>query len=384
MRLSVECFIACRIFSISTAKPFKPNDMYTFILLAIAIPYTAMGSCPNINKRAEWGAQPAKSTLKLKINPAPYVVVHHSETPPCTDAGACKNRVKNIQSYHMNTKGWQDIGYNFLIGGDGSIFEGRGWGIHGAHLPSFNQRSIGICLIGSFQNNVPSSIQISALRSLISCGTDLGKIDQNYRLIGHRQGGSTDCPGNKLQEILKTMPHFEPRPVCTCPKIVSRSEWKAKAPTEIIPLTIDPPPYVVVHHSATQNCTNLTSCLKMVKGIQDFHMDTNEWDDIGYQFLIGTEGTIFEGRGWGRKGAHVPKFNARSIGVCLIGNFQIMPPVQIQLDSLKALTDCGVQNGKIAENYTIIGHRQGSATLCPGDYLYEIVQNMSRYNPNPS
>lgn len=70
----------------------------------------------------------------------------------------------------MVDRKFRDIGYNFLvipskmflsipiafetdrfqIGGDGSIFEGRGWGIHGAHVPKYNSRSIGICLLGNF------------------------------------------------------------------------------------------------------------------------------------------------------------------------------------------------------------------------------------------
>lgn len=50
-------------------------------------------------------------------------------------------------------------------------------------------------------------------------------------------------------------------------------------------------------------------------------MDHNGWDDIGYNFLVGDDGNIYEGRGWGIKGAHSPKYNANSLGICFIGNF---------------------------------------------------------------
>lgn len=50
----------------------------------------------------------------------------------------------------MDTKQWNDIGYNFLIGGDGNVYEGRGWGKHGAHSSPYNSKSIGICIIGNF------------------------------------------------------------------------------------------------------------------------------------------------------------------------------------------------------------------------------------------
>lgn len=51
----------------------------------------------------------------------------------------------------MDHNGWADIGYNFLIGEDGIAYEGRGWGIRGAHSPDYNAKSIGICIIGNFQ-----------------------------------------------------------------------------------------------------------------------------------------------------------------------------------------------------------------------------------------
>ena len=52
----------------------------------------------------------------------------------------------------MNNKNWEDIGYNFLVGEDGNIYEGRGWGKHGAHSKPYNSKSIGICMIGNFNS----------------------------------------------------------------------------------------------------------------------------------------------------------------------------------------------------------------------------------------
>lgn len=50
----------------------------------------------------------------------------------------------------MNRRGWTDIGYNFLVGEDGNVYEGRGWGKKGAHSVPFNGKSIGICIIGDY------------------------------------------------------------------------------------------------------------------------------------------------------------------------------------------------------------------------------------------
>lgn len=52
----------------------------------------------------------------------------------------------------MNTRKWSDIGYNFLVGEDGNVYEGRGWGKTGAHTVGYNSKSVGICFIGNFES----------------------------------------------------------------------------------------------------------------------------------------------------------------------------------------------------------------------------------------
>lgn len=52
----------------------------------------------------------------------------------------------------MDHKQWEDIGYNFLVGEDGNVYEGRGWGVKGAHSIPYNGKSMGICMIGNFES----------------------------------------------------------------------------------------------------------------------------------------------------------------------------------------------------------------------------------------
>ena len=60
----------------------------------------------------------------------------------------------------MNHNNWSDIGYNFLVGEDGNVYEGRGWSKRGAHAPTYNAESIGICVIGDFTSEFILSINI--------------------------------------------------------------------------------------------------------------------------------------------------------------------------------------------------------------------------------
>ncbi|XP_030748585.1 peptidoglycan-recognition protein 2-like [Sitophilus oryzae] len=180
----------------------------SFVIVSVLNIGIVIATCPAILKRAEWGARPALSTSLLRQEPAPFVLVHHSDTPQCINEVACKTRLHGIQNYHMDQKGWDDIGYNFMIGGDGTIFEGRGWGLTGAHAVKYNSLSIGICLLGNFQETNPSAAQLMALESLIECGVKEEKIHGQYRLMGHRQVSATACPGNKLFRVLSHMPNF--------------------------------------------------------------------------------------------------------------------------------------------------------------------------------
>jgi N-acetylmuramoyl-L-alanine amidase len=50
-------------------------------------------------------------------------------------------------------------------------------------------------------------------------------------------------------------------------------------------------------------------------------MDTNGWDDIGFNFVVGEDGNVYEGRGWNAVGSHAVPYNGNSIGICVIGDF---------------------------------------------------------------
>ncbi|XP_076284783.1 peptidoglycan recognition protein S2 [Lasioglossum baleicum] len=164
---------------------------------------------PNIITRSQWGARAPKGTIKnLRVDPPPYVVIHHSATDSCTTQAICQAKLRSFQNYHMDVKGWLDIGYQFVVGGDGNVYEGRGWGKHGAHSQLYNSKSIGICLIGNFVDHEPHAAAINATMKLIEYGVSIGKIKEDYTLLGHRQTASTTCPGDKLYELIQTWPHW--------------------------------------------------------------------------------------------------------------------------------------------------------------------------------
>lgn len=87
--------------------------------------------------RDEWLAEPPAHPLdNMTINPVDKVIIAHTVTAECKTQAECSTRVRAMQVFHMATKKFDDIAYNFLVGGDGLVYEGRGWTKGGAHTPS--------------------------------------------------------------------------------------------------------------------------------------------------------------------------------------------------------------------------------------------------------
>ncbi len=168
---------------------------------------------PPVISRANWGANESlRYSGAAEIWPREYKVpkvfiVHHSETPNNNNPNPAAE-VRSIYYYHSVTKGWGDIGYNYLVDWKGNIYEGRNGGdnVIGGHAYPFNPGSIGICMIGSFKTSAPPAALLDSLVKLISWAayakninpnSQVYMIDRNVRCIsGHRDVNDTTCPGD--------------------------------------------------------------------------------------------------------------------------------------------------------------------------------------------
>ncbi|XP_047114033.1 peptidoglycan-recognition protein SA-like [Schistocerca piceifrons] len=181
------------------------------ILLAVFAAANAQNNCPNIVARRGWGARPAKQ-VEYIIKPVQYVVIQHTVSPICTSMNACAERVRSIQAQHMTNLKFEDIGYSFLVGGDGNVYEGRGWHKQGAHTRGYNKNSIGIAVIGDFTDTLPPRAQLEALKKLLECGVQLGELSEDYKLLAARQVVATQSPGLALYQELQTWPAWVEQP----------------------------------------------------------------------------------------------------------------------------------------------------------------------------
>ncbi len=180
------------------------------------------------------------------------------------------------------------------------------------------------------------------------------------------------------------------------PAIVSRAGWGADESYRNRNAGCGQPFYAtnvgfaVVHHTASTNAYTAADSASMMRGIYYFHTHTNQWCDIGYNFLVDRFGTVFEGRYGGVTravvGAHAEGFNTGSTGVAVLGTFVNDPVPAAAYNGLRSLLAWklglhGIDpratisfNGRNLA--TVSGHRDVNATECPGGRMYDLLPQL--------
>jgi hypothetical protein len=169
---------------------------------------------PKIYSRQQWGANETlrdKGSLRYFEVHAGYV--HHTVNANDYSRDEVPGILRSIYAYHTQSRGWSDVGYNFLVDRFGRIWEGRYGGIDrpvvGAHTLGYNDWSFAMSAIGNFDVKQPGSAMIQAYGALFAWKLSLHGVDaastrqvvgpDTFQAInGHRDAGSTACPGRYL------------------------------------------------------------------------------------------------------------------------------------------------------------------------------------------
>jgi N-acetylmuramoyl-L-alanine amidase len=158
-----------------------------------------------------------------------------------------------------------------------------------------------------------------------------------------------------------------------------------------------------VHHTAGTNNYTEAEVPKIIRGIYAYHVKSNGWSDIGYNFLVDRFGRLWEGRYGGITkavlGAHTGGFNVDSFAVSAIGNYDKVATTPEMIDAISRLmawklslyyrnplgTTSLVSQGGGTSKYpagsqvtfnVISGHRDAGNTECPGTFLYDQLANI--------
>ena len=207
-------------------------------------PLLAIGQQPIVT-RAAWGANEAlrfdaagHENWPAEFYPLQRIFVHHTAGRNGDPDPAAT--VRAIYHYHAIIRGWGDIGYNFLIDEAGRIYEGRhartfaagepptsedpsGKTVRGAQVKDFNDGTMGISLLGTFTSQLPTPAALASLTRLLAWEAERHGLDPLGRSLylnpfsglsktldtisGHRDAGSTTCPGDQLYAYLPTIRH---------------------------------------------------------------------------------------------------------------------------------------------------------------------------------
>ncbi|MEU0264729.1 FG-GAP-like repeat-containing protein [Nocardioides sp. NPDC006303] len=189
---------------------------------AATLSAAAYTSKPSIYSRRQWGAD---ESVREAGPPDYHEVrggfVHHTVNTNSYTRDQVPGIIRSIYAYHVQSRGWRDIGYNFLIDKFGRIWEGRYGGVDrpvvGAHTSGYNSYAFAASAIGNFDNVAPPTALVNAFGTLYAWklslhgvrgnkgSTRIGDRTFSHAIMGHRDAGSTACPGRYLYAKLSTI-----------------------------------------------------------------------------------------------------------------------------------------------------------------------------------
>ncbi len=180
---------------------------------------------PNILTRADWNCPEEIPASMPEYTLVTHLIIHHTAIE--TGNEDFREVVRRIWELHVTGNGWDDIGYNFLIDPNGLIYEGRAGGdsVRGAHFICANENTMGVALLGNFEEDSPTESAVVSLINLLAWKCEASGIDplgvtfheptclELDHIAGHRDGNDakpdsgacpvgTVCPGERLYELL--------------------------------------------------------------------------------------------------------------------------------------------------------------------------------------
>jgi hypothetical protein len=198
----------------------------------------AASTQPPVRSRGQWGADERLRSGSPSFAKVRKLIVHHTAgSNTYTNRAEAESQLRAILRYHTVTRGWSDIGYNFLVDKFGNVYEGRwsrsypagvsptgdnasGYGVVGAHASGWNTGTMGVALLGTHTSAGITPAARASLESLLAWGASrnginpmgsdrftspTGRITTNPNIAGHRDYGSTECPGGALYATLPAL-----------------------------------------------------------------------------------------------------------------------------------------------------------------------------------
>ncbi len=149
-------------------------------------------------RRDVWASQEPRAWLLREGGVFDRITIHHKGGRPSVSRvqNTVAAEVDAICAGHLQRK-FGDIAYHFIVDYAGRVWEGRSLAYEGAHVSCENDHNLGVLVLGNFQEQTPSTESIDVLAPLVSALRNRFGI-KRHRLFGHRDLGSSLCPGEHL------------------------------------------------------------------------------------------------------------------------------------------------------------------------------------------
>jgi len=160
-----------------------------------------------IYPRTAW--TPTKPDLRRMhvMNGVQRITIHHSgmKTWEAEGWSPTMAEIEAIREFHTGTapkeRGWADIAYHFIVDRAGRVWQARPLVYEGAHVKGHNPHNVGIVLLGNFDQQRPSAVQLTAVTDFILFLRGLYRVPAG-QVFTHGELGQTECPGKMLQAYM--------------------------------------------------------------------------------------------------------------------------------------------------------------------------------------
>jgi N-acetyl-anhydromuramyl-L-alanine amidase AmpD len=326
-----------------------------------------------------------------------YLVIHHTATPSSITP-------QRLAEYQVSRQGKPGIAYHFCIAADGIIYQTQRMDTETLHAEERSRNSINICFPGNFTSAIPTSAQLEAGGRL--CAWLVGGLRlQMSAIVGISEFTDTQSPGKQwltgarwkdkllekvklamkasgndqamliasLQDRVRTLSTeaysfgLELVPQPSRPGRATIGQPSIKNLSETLPRhsskkygtrSLDAIEYLVIHHSAVPPSVG-------PQRIAQYHVTRQDWPGIGYHFLVGADGTLYQGNTLETVSNHSANMNTPAVGICFLGSFMKEVPPQTQIEAGAHLTAWLMQELGVPLN-KVRGHKEFMDTACPG------------------
>lgn len=286
---------------------------------------------PAIYSRARWGAdERMRSRSSLHYGRVRGGFVHHTVNANRYTRAQVPAIIRGIYAYHTQSRGWSDVGYNFLVDRFGRIWEGRYGGVArpvvGAHTLGYNSDSFAMSAIGNYETTRPSTALLRAYGRLFAWKLSLHRvraastrqwIAKRYlpAISGHRDAGQTACPGRYLYQRIPTIRRWAARNQRTSGGRARATNIAGTAEPDIVVRDRRTKRVSLIHSGPGGRVARVTSA-GISFPLANLVLNSGDWNGDGHGDVITRSGKtgmtyLYRGNGSGRFSAPVMMSSTR-------------------------------------------------------------------------